>query len=369
MSKIFIQDKATFKATARTYTDAGFLLVPGRASKTGTQQYLRRELELDGDPNAVVTVYRPPEEVFDADSLASFDGADITVLHPDELVNAKNYKSTSVGFIKGAGVQDGDFVTVNLIIKDADAIKMAEERGFVELSAGYTAEYEHAPGVTKDGVSYEYVQRGARINHVALLPAGAARAGRQARIFDNQAKGNTMSKITLDSGRSVEIQDEATAALVSDYIERLLKQVTDSSAELDKRQATIDGQAEQITTLKIETSDEAVSARVTAVIDAQTKAGKVAPEATCDSLNPVEIQRAALAKARPTIDWAGKSDAYVQAAFDMAVEQAEATDPHAGQKRNLAQDASSVRTSDSQTTLDAAYHARMERISNDWKGE
>lgn len=178
-----------------------------------------------------------------------------------------------------------------------------------------------------------------------------------------------MSKITLDSGRSVEIQDEATAALVSDFIERLQKQVTDSSAELDKRQATIDGQAEQITTLKVETSDEAVSARVTAVIDAQTKAAKVAPEVTCDSLNPLEIQRAALAKARPTIDWAGKSDAYVQAAFDMAVEQAEATDPHADQKRNLAQDASSVRTSDSQTTLDAAYQARMERISNDWKGE
>lgn len=369
MNKIFIQDKATFKTTARTYTDAGFLLVPGRASKTGTQQYLRSELSLDGDPNAVVTVYRPPEEVFSVDSLASFDGADITVLHPNELVNAKNYKSTSVGLIKGAGVQDGDFVMANLIIKDADAIKMAEERGFVELSAGYTAEYEHAPGVTADGVSYDYVQRGIRINHVALLPAGAARAGRQARIFDNQAKGNTMSKITLDSGRSVEIQDEATAALVSDYIERLQKQINDSGAEIDKRQATIDGQAEQITALKAEASDDAVIARVAAVIDAQAKASKVAPDATCDSLDPVEIQRAALAKARPTVDWAGKSEAYVQAAFDMAVEQAETTDAHADQKRNLAQDASNIRTSDSQATLDAAYQARMDRISNDWKGE
>src|SRR5690606_18961730 len=104
---------------------------------------LRRELGLDGDPNAVVTVYRPPEEVFAADSLASFDGADVTVMHPGELVNAKNYRKTSVGVIRGPGRQDGDFVTADLVVKDADAIKAIEEQGFVELSAGYTAEYEH----------------------------------------------------------------------------------------------------------------------------------------------------------------------------------------------------------------------------------
>ncbi|RIY41958.1 DUF2213 domain-containing protein [Neopusillimonas maritima] len=338
MTKIFIQDKATFKTTARTYTDAGFLLVPGRVAKTGTQKYLRRELGLDGDPNATVTVYRPPEEVFADDSLASFDGADITVMHPGELVNAKNYKKTSVGFIKGPGRADGDFVAADLIVKDADAIKMIEERGFVELSAGYTAEYDHAPGTTDDGTDYDYIQRSIRINHAALLPAGAARAGRQARIFDNQPKGNTMTKLTLDSGRSVEIQDEATAALVSDYIDRLKKQVTDSNAEMDKRQATIDGQSEQIEKLKAETADDAVNTRVQAVLDARTKAEKVAPGLTFDSTDPVAIQRAALAKARPTVDWAEKSDAYVQAAFDMAADQVETTDAHAEQKKKLAED-------------------------------
>src|SRR5699024_1896592 len=135
-----------------------------------------------------------------------------------------------------------------------------------------------------------YVQRNIRINHAALLPAGAARAGRQARIFDNQPKGNTMTKVTLDSGRTVEIQDESTAALVSDCIERLNKQVTDATTELDKRQAAIDGQAEQITKLQAETADDAVSARVAAVLDARTKAQKIAPDATLDSLDPLEIQ-------------------------------------------------------------------------------
>lgn len=99
--KIFVQDKSVFKTTARTYDEAGFLHVPGRVSKTGTQKYLRKELGLDGDPNASVTVYRPADEVFSEDSLASFDGADITVMHPGELVNAENYRKTSVGLIRG----------------------------------------------------------------------------------------------------------------------------------------------------------------------------------------------------------------------------------------------------------------------------
>lgn len=338
MKTIFVQDKATFKTTARTYDDAGFLHVPGRVAKTGTQKYLRKELGLDGDPNATVTVYRPADEVFSQDSLASFDGADVTVMHPGELVNAKNYRKTSVGLIRGAGRPDGDFVVADLIVKDADAIKMIEERGFVELSAGYTAEYEHSPGTTEDGTEYDYIQRNIRINHAALLPAGAARAGRQARIFDNQPKGNTMTKVTLDSGRTVEIQDESTAALVSDCIERLNTQVTDATTELEKRQATIDGQAEQIEQLKAATADDAINARVGAVMDARTKAAKIAPNATFDSIDPVEIQRVALAKARPTIDWSEKSDAYVQAAFDMTVEQVQTTDAHADQKRKLAED-------------------------------
>ena len=356
--KLFIQDKATFKTTARTYDDAGFLHVPGRVSKTGTQQYLRRELGLDGNPNARVTVYRPPEEVFAADSLASFDGADVTVMHPGELVNAQNYRKTSVGLIRGAGRQDGDFVTADLVVKDADAIAAIEKRGFVELSAGYTAEYEHAPGTLDDGTQYDYVQRDIRINHAALLPAGAARAGRQAKLFDQLPKGSTMSKVTLD-GRSVEIQDEATAALVQDHIDRLNKQVTDSQAELDKRQATIDGQAEQITKLKADTSDDAVNARVAAVLDARTKAAKIAPDATFDSISPVEIQRAALAKARPTTDWKEKSDAYVQAAFDMAFDQVETTDAHADQKRKLAADGAKVVTDKDKVPAYDSYTARF----------
>lgn len=168
-----------------------------------------------------------------------------------------------------------------------------------------------------------------------------------------------MSKITLDNGRSVEIQDEATAALVSDHIERLQKQITDASAELERRQAVIDGHAEQIAALKTQTSDEAVSARVAAVLDAQTRAAKIAPGTTFDGVDPLAIQRAALAKAKPTVDWAGKTDAYVQAAFDLAAEQIDTTDAHAEQKRKLAADGAKAVNDDAKVPAYDSYAARF----------
>lgn len=340
MKKIFIQDKATFQTTARVITDEGFLSVAGRVAKSGIQRYLASELGLPG--NNVIRVYRPAEEVFADASLETFAGADITVLHPKSLVTADNYKQTTVGTIKSKGRQDGDFVVADLLIKDTDAVKAVQDRGFVELSSGYTAEYEEQAGVTTDGEPYDFVQRNIRINHVALLPAGAARAGRQAKIFDNQTEGKTMIKVTLDNGRTVELQDEAAALLVSDCIDRLKQQVKDAdkTADIDKMQATIDAQKEQIEKLQAETTDERIKERVSEVVDVKTKAEKMSGE-VYDSLDVVEIQRKALAKIRPNIGWADKSEAYVQAAFDQALEVAPNADD---QKRKLAADAAKIIT-------------------------
>ena len=51
MTRVFVQDRQTYKTTHREYTDEGFLRAPGRVAKTGIQKYLRRELGLDGNPN------------------------------------------------------------------------------------------------------------------------------------------------------------------------------------------------------------------------------------------------------------------------------------------------------------------------------
>lgn len=365
MSRVFVQDRQTYKATHREYTDEGFLKVPGRVAKTGTQQYLRRELGLDGDPNAVVTVYRPPEEVFSEDSLATYNAADITVHHPKTLINSKTFKDTTTGVVASVGRRDGDFVVCDLLIKDAEAIQRVES-GLAELSAGYTAEYVEEKGVTADGVEYDFVQRDIKINHVALVPA--ARAGRQARIFDQDRKEIEMSKVTLDSGREVEVQDAATALLISDTIERLRNQVADAESakaeaesEKEKEKARADMKEEEAEEAKKATSDAAIQARIAEIVAVKDRAAVIDSAYVADGVDTLAIMRGVLKGIRSTVDWDSKSADYVQAAFDMAHEAAkEGKSPkNAEQIRKIAADASAGISQPEQKSAAEAYKERF----------
>lgn len=313
--KCTVFDRAGYRITQREYTDEGFLKVPGRVARTGIQEYLARELGLDGDPMRVVRVYRPEEEVFNDASLSTYDGSTVTNDHPKELVTAKNYKSVSVGEVRGPGRRDGDFVVCDLIIKDQKTIDDIN-RGKCELSAGYTAEYIYGPGVTADGQDYEYTQSGIQINHNAVVDR--ARAGANARFFDENPGGNTMPVlITTDSGRSVDVADPANAQVVADSFDRLLKRATDAESKADKAQATADKAAEDLAEARKASSDEAINARVVLIGNTQALARKVAGDGfACDSLDVIEIKRAALAVKRPKMAWGDKSAGYVEYAFD-----------------------------------------------------
>ncbi|BCQ68231.1 hypothetical protein PEQA60_22210 [Pseudomonas sp. Eqa60] len=320
--KCTVFDRAGYRITQREYTDEGFLKVPARVARTGIQEYLARELGLDGDPNRIVRVHRPPEEVFSPDSLSTYDSSDITNDHPKELVTALTYKGVAVGVVRGPGRPDGDFVAADLIVKDQKTITDINA-GKCEVSAGYTAIYDHAPGVTEDGQAYEYIQREIRINHVAIVDR--ARAGANARVFDHNPGGNTMPVlITTDSGRSVDVADPANAQLVADSFERLLKRATDAESKADKAQATADKAAEDLAEARKASSDEAINARVALIGNTQALARKVAGAGfTCDSLDVIEIKRAALAVKRPKVAWGDKSAGYVECAFDAESEKDE----------------------------------------------
>lgn len=319
--KVTVYDRSSYRITHREYTDEGFLRVPGHVARTGIQDYLARELELPGDPNRIVKVYRPPEEVFNADSLATYSGADVTLNHPKGLVNADNYKVTSVGVVRSSGSKSEDFVQCDLIIKDAAAIK-AVNSGKCELSAGYTAVYDETPGITPEGEPYDYVQREIRINHVAIVDR--ARAGANARVFDNDPTGgNTMPVlITTDSGRSVDVADPANAQVVADAFDRLLKRATTAEDSVQRIQAVADGAKEELAKAVLLSSDSAIADRVAVIAKTGATARKIAGDSfKCESVDSTTIMRAALNSKFPTIDWAAKSDVYVQARFDMADEE------------------------------------------------
>lgn len=313
--KCTVFDRAGYRITQREYTDEGFLKVPGRVARTGIQEYLARELGLDGDPMRVVRVYRPEDEVFNDASLGTYDASDVTNNHPHSLVTAATYKGVAVGVVRGPGRRDGDFVICDLIVKDQKTIDEIIG-GKCELSAGYTAIYDETPGVTEDGQAYDYIQRDIKINHVAIVER--ARAGANARVFDHNPGGNTMPVlITTDSGRSVDVADPANAQVVADSFDRLLKRANDAESRADKAQATADKAAEDLAEARKASSDEAINARVVLIGNTQALARKVAGDGfTCDSLDVIEIKRAALAVALPKRDWSDKSAGYVEAAFD-----------------------------------------------------
>lgn len=313
--KCTVFDRAGYRITQREYTDEGFLKVPGRVARTGIQEYLARELGLDGDPMRVVRVFRPEEEVFNDASLNTYDASDITSPHPPLLVTALTYKGVAVGVVRGPGRRDGDFVVCDLIVKDQKTIDEIIG-GKCELSAGYTAVYDETPGVTEDGQAYDYIQRDIKINHVAIVER--ARAGANARVFDHNPGGNTMPVlITTDSGRSVDVADPANAQVVADSFDRLLKRATDAESKADKAQATADKAAEDLAEARKASSDEAINARVVLIGSTQAQARKIAGDSfTCDSLDVIEIKRAALAVKRPKMVWGDKSAGYVEYAFD-----------------------------------------------------
>jgi len=371
--QITINDRQTYAINSqRVYTDEGFLRVPGYASRTGIQTYLASELGLPGDPNRLVNVYRPPEEVFADDSLNTFLGIDITDDHPSTLVNKDNYRNLTVGVVTSKGRQDNDHVAVDLLIKDKNAISKVES-GKSELSVGYTALYDEVNGVAPDGTEYEFVQRAIRCNHLAICQRG--RAG-TARIFDNETGGSRMPvNITLDSGRVIDVADAANAQLVADAFDRHEKRVKDAEAARDTAQALYDAAQEQVKQLQQKCSDEAIIARVQELTKVTTLARKIAGDAfKCDSMDTVEIQRAALSVKRPSVDWVNKSATYVEAAFDQASEEEEEETEDAGgngkqrkmcgdRYQQLAQDASK----NAAPVMDAMTAFKM-KSANLWKG-
>ena len=155
-------------------TPEGFLIckdVP--IARTGPQDYLARELQLDGDPDRLITVQRHPEDVFEEATLASFEGKPICDGHPPENVGPENYAAYTKGHVQNVR-RDGDYIVADLYINDANLANEVRNNVKREVSCGYLCNY------VPDGAGYK--QSRIRGNHVAVVPKG--RAGAAVAIHD-----------------------------------------------------------------------------------------------------------------------------------------------------------------------------------------
>lgn len=188
---------------------------------------------------------RLPEEVFAAESLASYKGKPVILTHEAGLVDVDNVQQEHIGTILSEGIQDGDNVRAQIVIHDAESLSY----GLRELSLGYTQTPDETPGVW-NGQPYDAIQRNIQINHLALVEK--ARAGEQARLnIDGEEQGgNQMSKARKDG-----LTPEEIARLVEEYKQRQAQRMQNSNPTADEgtnpdEQTTDEGEVDPVQEVK-----------------------------------------------------------------------------------------------------------------------
>lgn len=305
-----------------TRTDEGYLVDTPIVGRVGIQLYknadgtIRREL-------------RPAEEVFHADSLKSFAGKPVTDEHPGEPVTAKNAKRLSVGTMQGEGKQDGDNVVAPIIIHDGEMIDKVMKGGKRELSLGYKVDLEETPGVW-NGQEYDAIQRNIRVNHLAIVPRGRAGNARlnldrhDAVSFNPQeenAMPENLSRIRLDSGLEYQAAPEVIVE-----VEKLRSDKAELTTSVDALKKQIDTVAAERDTLKsqVQSADKVRSdawEAARAEVKARAELDKVAETFKVDGTGKTdrEVKELVIKSLRTDADLTGKSEDYVNAAFDLTV--------------------------------------------------
>lgn len=344
-------DYSEFTATK---TDEGFLIDSPIIARVGIQEYRRSD-------NSIVREYRPAEEVFKADSLASIKAKPITVDHPEGgKVSSKTAHRVAIGTVLTHGRQDGDNVRTDIVVHSPDAI--GDRR---ELSLGYTCNLDETPGEW-NGQKYDAIQRDIKINHLSIVKK--ARAGSIARLnldsnqetITTEHHPMTQVKVKLDSGIEYDAAPEVSAELTKLRGDALaltekLNAIPKLEAERDTLKAKCDQHEGELKAAKEQ-------GRIDAIARLALEATAVKFKVDHKDKSDKEIKEAVIKSVRKDADLTSKPDLYIDAAFDMAVEMH--TDAMPGQRQATQQHTDAGMTPTSKT----AYKIHMERLSNPTQG-
>ena len=318
-------DSVKFKATI---DENGFLVDTPVVARLGVQVYYM-------DDGRTVREFRPAEEVFKDESLASYQGKPMTLEHV--FVNSENAKEVVVGSVTGKAEPLGSSVVAPIVVYDNTAIQEAMAGNAKELSVGYSAILDETPGwgdpitgeyvLKSDGdqfdapegwQEFDAIQRDIKVNHLAMVYRGRAGIaklnmdGEQENPYTtdvdiNKEDKQEMIKIKLDGAQEFEVAPE-----IASHIEALNAKADTAIAERDALKAKVDAMPAEI---------EAAVAKAKADADALAALVAVAAEAgvKADGLDAKGI-KVAYVKEISGLDVSEKSDAYIDAAFDIAKE-------------------------------------------------
>lgn len=319
-------DRAPIKAKR---TDEGFIRDTPVLTRTGVFVYRNA----DGSERRE---YRPPEEVFKADSLSLYAGIPITNGHPGKVTSA-NAANHTIGAVLTPARQDGDNLIADIVIHNVAAVNAGNK----ELSVGYELDLDETPGITPNGERYDAVQRNIVPNHLAIVSRGRAGNARLNMDGDEEAVINdgsvVMTKLRLDNG----IEYDAAPEVIQAY-NKLKQDQAETVAAKDKAEARADSAEADLKKLQAEQDkfkqDALYVARERLELEAVAKAHNV--EFKQDSADR-EIKIGVIKAIRgDSLNMDGKSDDYVAAAFDMAIvahKEAAKAKAVAGQRQDMAE--------------------------------
>ena len=335
-------DTVTFVATK---TDEGFIRDSPIVGRTGILIYQNA----DGTERRE---YRPPEEAFKADSLNSLLGKPITIGHKAMVTSKNAGKVNPVGTVLSEGRQDGNAIRADIVIYNLDTAAR-------ELSCGYSLTTDETPGTTPEGERYDAIQRNIVYNHIAVVPKG--RAGIARLNMDGEQEFNfaeetrkeeenmesKMTKIRLDGGLEYDAAPEVGVHIekLNGEIAALKNDVAEANKAKDTLQAKYDAAVADNDKLKADAKKAAEEAakKFDAAVKARVNLLEVAAKHKIDKADSVndmtdkEIKIAIIKAVRGgKLNLDGKSDDYIEAAYDMAKDETEnRSDNMAGQREKL----------------------------------
>jgi len=331
----------------------GFLKVPVTVTRTGVLNYRIKE----GNKFSVRKEVRLPQHVFNQDSLATLDGIPLTDKHPPGLLKPENVTKYMVGSVSGGvsrrDAEDGfSYVDTHTTLMSDKVIKKVENSPIRQVSSGYTCELIKKDGMY-NGEAYTHIQTNIKYNHLAIEEKG--RAGSKVRLrmdsdgevvegdykepepIINKPEGEKM-KVTLD-GVEFETSNSSLISAIGQSLTRrdsqnalITKELNDykasTSKKADEAQGKFDALEEDVKKLRLDAENLDVNALVKARVNLVNSAKTHLTKETFDKIDDMsekEIKVAVIASKSENFDAKDKSDDYISARFDAAMESAPAS--------------------------------------------
>jgi uncharacterized protein len=263
----------------------------------------------------VIREYRPETEVFKDDSLNTLAGIPVTDGHRGIIT--RNNTSGIIGTVLSPGTKNDEDVIAEVIIHDVE--KLGKKR---ELSMGYTCDVDATPGEW-NGERYDAIQKNIKYNHLAVVTKGRAGNAKLRLDHDDAAsfpfdqendmdpKLVTIRLDSIDYQASPEVNN-AFIKVQADLV-TATKRFDSLEAERDSLKAKL-ADAEKL----IKATKDGARSEVKARLDLEKIAtdNKVKfDENDEDQALKVKV----LTKLRPELKLDGKSEEYINSAFDLAL--------------------------------------------------